>query len=343
MKDCGCGPGERYWTAKRTYTSNCGEPKCGSYTAVVTACSAISLEHAQEVALERAKYIAESSLVCGWCAEVTATGVCGHQETRTAFSIISYADAYANAQALALQAANQWCVAHTVSYSSTRSATASASCAGGSCGNSVSITLSRTAYSMISQAAADALAQAAADSAAQEAANAALDCSAQVYYSTQTVTLYCPEGTSGGPSSGTADGSGCDQGTADNAAYNAAYAIAESGLDCQPIEYTSTQSYTASCPEGYTGNPVTATETSTSMISQAAADAAAAQAAMDAAISALHCDPQIYYGTAQVTITCNDGITQVTGYGTGTGYSQGEADNNAVIDAQNNAQAQCPP
>jgi hypothetical protein len=53
--------------------------------------------------------------------------------------------------------------------------------------------------------------------------------------------------------------------------------------------FTSTQSYTASCPEGYEGSNVTRSATRTSVISQAAADALALAAATDEAIAALEC------------------------------------------------------
>ena len=81
------------------------------------------------------------------------------------------------------------------------------------------------------------------------------------------------------------------QGDADSKAAAAALAIAQSKLNCQ-TSFTSTQSYTASCPAGVSGNPgvVTATATAVSSISQADADAIALAAAKAEAESQLVCN-----------------------------------------------------
>jgi hypothetical protein len=75
---------------------------------------------------------------------------------------------------------------------------------------------------------------------------------------------------------------------ADNQATAAAQSAATELLNCTAA-YTSTQSYTAQCPNGTLGNPITKSVTRTSLISQADADSQALQAAQAAAEAELSC------------------------------------------------------
>lgn len=91
------------------------------------------------------------------------------------------------------------------------------------------------------------------------------------------------------------------QADADSKAIALATTQAQLLLNCQQ-EFTSTQSYTAHCPAGSLGSPVTKTATATSFVSQAAADAAALAAATAAANAALTCDGD----NTNQAITIND-------------------------------------
>jgi hypothetical protein len=74
---------------------------------------------------------------------------------------------------------------------------------------------------------------------------------------------------------------------ADSKALSAATIAAHAALNCTQ-SYTSTQSYTAVCPLG-NGTPVTKTSTQISLVSQAAADAAATAQAKSDAMAAIDC------------------------------------------------------
>ena len=148
------------------------------------------------------------------------------------------------------------------------------------------------------------------------------------------------------------------QSAADAAALAAAQAQAEAQLSC--TYGNAEQSYTASCPEGSTGDDVTATvpaNTYQSTVSQADADSQALTAATNEANTALVCSvaPTIWYNTAQTgqataATTCLNawgnyvpGIVTVTvtvSASTVTSTSgQSEANLYAQVLAQNFAQA----
>lgn len=344
IRPCGCGSGE-YWEQTRTVTVRCPEGKVGQSTATVTSCSAVSADHAAFLAVALARQKAETGLSteCGWQATATAAGVCGHEETGTGFSTVSYMEAYSIALAAATLAANEWCVDNTVTYVSTQSATRTVECPDGTCGDPSEATAEGTAYSTVSQEDADDQATAQAIINAQAQAALGLDCSHTPFTASRTVTVNCPSGTSGSPSTFSATVTRCVESDAITEAEAEALAGAEAGLSCTEIVYTSTQSATASCPEGYTGNPVTATATRESSVSQEDADSLASDDAAAAAAALLVCNPVVYYGTAVANFTCWDESVK-TGYGTGTStVSQMQADADALADAEANAQSQCPP
>lgn len=77
-----------------------------------------------------------------------------------------------------------------------------------------------------------------------------------------------------------------------------------------PTIYQSTQTYTASCPPSSSGSSVTATQSATSEISQADADAKALQAAINLAQSQLQCT--LCEGLVLATFTVNDSSIDLT-------------------------------
>lgn len=97
------------------------------------------------------------------------------------------------------------------------------------------------------------------------------------------------------------------QADADAKAYAAAYSLALQELNCQPV-YTSTQSYTATCPDGEYGPPVTKSATRTSLNSQPEADALATAAAREEALAELDCT----HSNNEQRIVINDGSGGVT-------------------------------
>ncbi|MFD2717900.1 DUF5977 domain-containing protein [Hymenobacter monticola] len=109
------------------------------------------------------------------------------------------------------------------------------------------------------------------------------------FTSTQTYTASCGTGFSGSPvtETFTAD-SNISQSDADAKALAGAQQSAEDGLFCLRT-YTSTQTYTASCPDGYDGNPVTKTVTFVSTVSQDDADSFALASAQVEALAELVC------------------------------------------------------
>lgn len=82
--------------------------------------------------------------------------------------------------------------------------------------------------------------------------------------------------------------SSVSQADADNQAYAAALALAQAELNCQQI-FSSTEQFTATCPVGSFGVPVTKSASATSLVSQAEADQAALIEATAEAKAALNC------------------------------------------------------
>lgn len=118
------------------------------------------------------------------------------------------------------------------------------------------------------------------------------------YTATQSITVYCPNGSVQNDglntgATGTATyTSFISQQDAVNNAVNLATANANTNLatiGCK-IQYTSTQSFTATCLAFQFGSAVTKSATATSFISQTDADALALAAAMTAANAALSCN-----------------------------------------------------
>lgn len=100
------------------------------------------------------------------------------------------------------------------------------------------------------------------------------------------------------------------QADADNQAYAAALALAQAELNCQQI-FTSTEQFTATCPIGTFGTPVTKSATSTSLVSQAEADAAALAEATTEAQSELSCT--LSNNDQKITINdSNGGVSAAT-------------------------------
>ncbi len=233
-------------------------------------------------------------------------------------------------------------------FSSTRSYTAR--CPAGQTGPAISRTSTQT--STLSQVDADN--KALADATAQ--ANAALVCTVipVTYSSTKSYTATCQTGYTGNAVTRTSTKtSTVSQTDADNLALADATSAANSALVCTPVAattYSSTKAYTATCPSGSTGNPVTRTATRTSTNSQAEADSLALSDATAAAQAALVCtvSPTSFTSTRSYTASCGSGTTgsPVTRSSTKTStVSQADADNLALSDAtaQANAALVCTP
>jgi hypothetical protein len=125
---------------------------------------------------------------------------------------------------------------------------------------------------------------------------------------------------------------------------NALTGLSQSGgTSGSTILYSSTMTATASCPTNYSGSSKTSTATRTSYVSQVDANQKAYQAALSQAQAQLVCTLQGYVGYGTATASCPG-----TGYGyetTASGtyvstISQADADAQAVVVAQQNAQAQ---
>lgn len=277
------------------------EGGCG-HISIATGYSSISYADALENAQAKAEADADEwcashgpSYISTQVANFTATCPDGYdgdpvEATREA-TVISYvsqddADAQALEQATvaATAAATEQLVCTEVNYTSTQEYTAT--CPDGYAGSPVTREATRTSNE--SQEAADALALAA----AQEAAEAALECFQPVYTGTATVTVSCPEGYVG--SDQTATASATSLVSMDDAYANAvdlATATATEQLNCVPFTYTAEATYEATCPDGYTGDPVTATGHGYSTVSQDEADANALAQATDLATASLECTP----------------------------------------------------
>lgn len=97
--------------------------------------------------------------------------------------------------------------------------------------------------------------------------------------------------------------SNVSQADADNQAYAAALALAQAELNCQQ-SFSSTEQFTATCPIGSFGVPVTKSASATSLVSQAEANAAALADATAQAQDALDCS----LSNNDQKITINDSI-----------------------------------
>lgn len=93
------------------------------------------------------------------------------------------------------------------------------------------------------------------------------------------------------------------QADADNQAYAAALALAQAELNCQQ-SFSSTEQFTATCPIGSFGLPVTKSASATSLVSQAEANAAALADATAQAQDALDCS----LSNNDQKITINDSV-----------------------------------
>lgn len=203
--------------------------------------------------------------------------------TVTAYSNISQSDA----QTLATKQAKENAEASltcNILYTSTQSFTAK--CGSGSYGE-YTATSTVTSYTSQSDAQTQAYMQ------ALSAAQAALQCTVitNTYTSTQTYTATCSAGLYGVDVTRTATSTSyTSQGDADAKALAQATTDANAALQCSATpQYSSTQSFTAQCPDGYKGVRVTRTATATSVVSQIDADSQATQLAQDAAEGSLVC------------------------------------------------------
>lgn len=192
--------------------------------------------------------------------------------------------------------------------------TYTARCPAGTTGNDVvSVIAAGTVSSVLSVADANARAY----QQAVEDANNRLSCEAPTvtyWNSAQTFTAYCPSASGTTPA---ADGSSVtktvpantysstvSQADADALALSAATAQANAALQC--TYWNSPQTYTANCPEGTTGTPVTVTiaaHTYSSTVSQSVANSLALQAAQTQAVSQLSCSgggAQFYWNTQTI-------------------------------------------
>jgi Family of unknown function (DUF5977) len=198
--------------------------------------------------------------------------------------------------------------AQVVPTFSNNAQTATAQCPAGTTGAAVSYTVPQgTIVVTTNQADADAQAL----SLALQTAGQQLQCVTPptTYFNTaQSFTATCTGGT-GSPSSvsipANTYSSIISQADANQQALNAAQSAAQAALQCS---FTNTaQSYTATCPAGSTGSPVTITVaagTITSQLSQADANAQALASATNQANAQLTCSiaPTVYYNTVQ-TVT----------------------------------------
>lgn len=304
-------PPRRVFTARRYYTARCVYPRSGDpVTKFADAVSHISAAHAVARALRFAKLAAEAALVCLFEADALAAGTCAHTVSAHGTSAISYADALEKAQAQAAMDAQQWCADHQLGTYWTGTQSFTLDCEPPSVGT---ITSEETRYSYISQEDADARALAAATA----TAHAEIECTPPEYTSTQTAsfTAECQGPYEGEPVTVTKTvtrGSLVSQEDADDLALAAAEAQAEeeaeAALDCVHVVYSSTQTYTATCPEGYTGDPVTVEGHATSSSSQMAADTIAMAIAQEAAEAALACAPIVFTATSTQTAACPEGF-----------------------------------
>jgi hypothetical protein len=201
----------------------------------------------------------------------------------TAYSNVSQVDAQTQATIQAKENAEASLTCNIL-YTSTQSYTAK--CGTGTYGE---YTATSTVTSYTSQVDADAQAYTQAMSTAQ----ASLQCTVIIntYTSTKSYTATCAAGLYGAAVTRTATAiSYTSQSDADSKSLAQATTDATAALQCsaQP-QYTSTQSYTAHCPDGYKGPRVTKTATATSSISQDDADVEALRLAQDYAEGSLQC------------------------------------------------------
>jgi hypothetical protein len=153
------------------------------------------------------------------------------------------------------------------------------------------------------------------------------------FYSTASFTAYCPEGYYGPSNTVTVTRSSTlSQADADALAFAAARGLAEAGLKCTlnspPIvsfgditpSYSARATYTAVCPAGAIGRPVTVVGSGLSLTSYASAEAAALAGASTAAGAALVCEaaaaPSIVVEDFIYTITVGVTVTETCPSGT---------------------------
>ncbi len=367
-----------YWNTEQEYTATCPSGSSGTPVEVVvlahTYSSTVSQSEANSLALSAAQTQALALISCtpdptiyyntfqsytANCPPGTVgSGVTVNKNAGTYQSFISVADANAIALAAATNEANAAlvCTPTPTTYVNTEQQY-TASCPAGYIGSPVTITkLAGTYTSLISIADANAKALAAATA----EANAALACVAVYYNTQQQYTANCPSGYTGTPVTKTKLAntyqSFISVADANAQALAAATAEANAALVCnQIIYYNSTQSYTATCPSGYSGTPVTVTKdtgTFTSTVSQAAANTLAYNAAQTEAQAAIVCTviPTVYWNTQQgYTATCPSGyagnpVTVVIPANTYSSTSSIIAANTLALNAataQANAQLNC--
>jgi hypothetical protein len=178
-----------------------------------------------------------------------------------------------------------------------------------------------------------------------------LEADAAVYIATVTATVNCGTGFTGSQTATATDFSSVSLSDAQSRAMVKATDIANANLVCEtePQEppttttYTSTQSYTATCSDGYTGS-YTSTQTRTSTVSQADADTKAMDAARIDAQANVVCTPNqttTYSSTKTYTATCPtgyEGSNTSTQTRTST-ISQADADSKAYNAAKDDAES----
>ncbi|RNI30960.1 hypothetical protein EFA69_06620 [Rufibacter immobilis] len=180
-----------------------------------------------------------------------------------------------------------WLESETPTYLATATATVNCEQAG----YIGSMTATATDFSTLTKP--DALTKAMSKAASLAQANlvCVVDENAVQYTSTQSYTAHCSDGYTGSYTSTQTRTSFISQEDAYTKALNAAQADAQAKLVCTPaVTYTSTQTYTAYCPEGEQGS-YTSTKQATSTISQADADAKAFAAAKAESEANLLCIP----------------------------------------------------
>lgn len=172
-----------------------------------------------------------------------------------------------------------------------------------------------------------------------------LESDTPAYTATATATVNCTEAGYIGSQTATATASSnVSMQDAQLQAAGKAAEVASADLVCavdpNATLFTSTQSFTAYCPDGQIGE-YTASSTKTSYVSQADADSLALQDAQLQAEAALVCQT-VFSATKTVEVTCSDSTTRsATATETST-VSQADADQKATDAATDAANAQCP-
>lgn len=99
------------------------------------------------------------------------------------------------------------------------------------------------------------------------------------------------------------------------------------------LTFSSTEEFTATCPEGFVGEPVTESATATSMISQADADAQALAAATELAEAQLECIAIDVSWTSEIQRSTSSGSTTIPGSGTSAAASLSDSISQATTNA----------